>query len=507
MAKANVARRRGDDFQARIFWLKAAQLLDDSSPLVRVCYEKGPRAFDDIQLEYKPGAGPRDHEGEPIVREFVQCKWHVHAGTFGYQDLVDPAFVNANNVSLLQRALDAQRRLAPNGRGIRFELLTNWRIAPKDPLMLLIGKSSDAIDVERLFSGKTQRSAAGKVRKLWQEHLGIDDDELRKFVSVLAVAECTESLHTLRERLDERFAVVGLRQIPPSESGFLYDDLIFKLLGQGHVEYDRNGFRDMAKSEGILIGPMERRDWLSIGVRSFVHPIDHLENRCDDMLDLVPYFDGRYVRKDKDWQERIAPSLKAFLVNAADQHERLRLVLDVHVSLAYAAGAILNVKSGRSIQIEQRTLGRCHWSPEDAEVDPSWAGLEITEHTLPEGGDAIAVSVSLTHDISTAVDSFILDRLPDVGTRLHCKFAGGPSQQSVQCGRHAWQLAEETVARLLTTRERGSPASPVHLFIAGPNGFVFFLGQQTAIGKVCMYEWDFDGQQGGGYSPGITLQP
>ena len=507
MANANVARRRGDDFQARIFWLKAAQLLDESSPVVRVRYEQGPRAFDDIQIEYEAAEGPRDHQGEPIVREFVQCKWHARAGTFGYEDLVAPAFVNANSVSLLRRALDAQRRLAPDGRGMRFELLTNWRIASKDPLLGLIGKSSNAIDVERLWSGKTARSATGKVRKLWREHLDIDDDELKRLARVLAIAESPESLDSLRNRLDERFAAVGLRRVPVSESAFPYDDLALKLLGQGPVDLDRKGFRKMADREGILVegtvGPAAMEP--VVGVRTFIHAIDHLEARCDEMLDLVGYFDGRYMRREADWQQRIAPELRAFLVGAAGRANRLRLVLDAHVSVAFAAGTVLDVKSGRAVEIEQRTAGRRFWSVDDEPPDGTWPDLVVEEEVTRGVGGEIAVAVGLTHDVSPAVSQFVRDQLPGVGRILHCRPDGGSSQQSVKCGWHAWQLAEQVAAAVGRQHGHRGVTSALHLFIAGPNGFAFLLGQQRALGRVSVYEWDFEGERGGGYRLGITV--
>ena len=73
----------------------------------------------------------------------------------------------------------------------------------------------------------------GKVRKLWREHLGIDHAGLELVTRTLAIAEAPESLGSLRERLDERFAAVGMRRVPAGETAFLYDDLIVKLSGQG----------------------------------------------------------------------------------------------------------------------------------------------------------------------------------------------------------------------------------------------------------------------------------
>lgn len=77
MANAVTSRRDGDDFQARMFWMHAVKLLDGDSPVLSVGFEVGPSGFDDIWVEYSPGRGPQDVSGRPLVREHIQCKWHV----------------------------------------------------------------------------------------------------------------------------------------------------------------------------------------------------------------------------------------------------------------------------------------------------------------------------------------------------------------------------------------------------------------------------------------------
>ena len=114
MARSIAARRHGDDFQARLFWQRAASLLDPHSNVIKVAYETGPKSFDDIMVEYDPKAASQDHEGRPILRRHSQCKWHTTAGVFGHADLIDPAFINAERYSLLQRAHLAQAQHAPN---------------------------------------------------------------------------------------------------------------------------------------------------------------------------------------------------------------------------------------------------------------------------------------------------------------------------------------------------------------------------------------------------------
>lgn len=501
MARSIAARRHGDDFQARLFWLRAALLLDPHSNVTKVAYETGPKSFDDILVEYDLKTAPQDHEGRPILRRHIQSKWHTTAGVFGHADLIDPAFINAERYSLLQRAHLAQADHAPDGTGCRFELVTNWRIKADDPLLELVRKESDALDLARLFEGKTDRGRMGKVRKLWCEHLRVDHSGLALVARTLAVAEAPESLASLRERLDDRFAAVGMKRVPAGEAGFFYDDLAAKLLAQGRVEFDRDGFRKMAEREGLIDLSARPAGALAIGIRSFMHPIDPIEDRCARVLNFVPYFEGRYIRNDTDWQEQLHPALAAFVLDAARAFEHLRLIIDAHASLAFATGALLNVKSGKRIEIEQRFGGRRFWSMNDQTVDEGWPLFEFDEEIVAPRGDESALAIGLTHDVADGVRAFASARAPAIGRILHCRPSGRASQQSVVCGRHAWILAESVVRQTCHLRESGAAKGRVHLFIAGPNAFTFFLGQQQqALGPVSFYEWDFDGQRGGGYS-------
>lgn len=505
MTRANVARQHGDTFQARLFWLKAVNLLDDRSPIRLVAYETGPKSFDDILVEYDPAAAPPDHDGHPIGRRHIQCKWHATAGSFGYADLVDPGFINAERFSILERARQALEAV-DDGQRCRFELVTNWRLAAGDPLQTLVRKESNALDARRLEEGKTDRSRMGKVRRVWREHLGTDDAQLREIANVLTIGEMPESLERLRELLDERFSHFGMRRIPASESAFLYDDLAAKLLAQGRCVFDRDSFRELCAQEGLLTEVTRKPSKPAIGVRSFMHPINPMEERCDEFVNFVPLFDGRYIRNPADWNDRLLPELEKFVVGKARAADEVRLVIDAHVSLAVATGSVLGVKSGKNIEIEQRTSGRRFWSMADHPVDHQWPQLKPRFEALDTKRPDLALAIGLTHGISAAVDAFVKRALPQVGAILQFEPEGGPSQLAVRCGRHAWILAESVVQQTRVHRAERDDGGMVHLFIAGPNGFAFFLGQQRqALGPVRVYEWDFDGRQGGSYSLGVSL--
>jgi hypothetical protein len=506
MTDANVARHQGDDFQARLFWLKATALLDPKSNVVRVSYESGPKSFDDITIEYDPSRPEKDQEGKPIYRRHLQCKWHRKAGVYSHADLIDPRFINADTASLLQKLHRAQQQHAAHGVGARFRFHTNWRLDADDPILPIIRKDDGVLDVIR-FSTGTDRSAMGKVRKLWRDHLGIDDAALALAARTFAIIEEMDTLESLRERLDDRLACRGLRRIPSDEVGFFYDDVIKKLQAQGRKEFDRKSFAAMCDQERLFDKDQPPQDMIVLGIRSFLHSIDSLDERRLEMIDLVPYFDGRYIRNEVDWQNAILPKIKAGAISAGRSADYIRLILDSHASIAFAAGAVLNVKSGKKIEIEQRSGGKRIWSSEDGPVRADWPGFTITEERVDNRpGDEIALAVGLTRDVAEGTRAFVNGHLPYVGRIVNCRPSDGSSQLAVQSGRHAAWLAEQIVQHVRTVADSGRPFSRIHIFISAPNAFTFFLGQhQQAIGPAHLYEWDFDGRRSRRYSPAISL--
>ncbi|MGY2991211.1 SAVED domain-containing protein [Mesorhizobium sp. URHB0026] len=499
MADAVIARQQGDDFQARIFWLAAASLLDEESPVRRVMFETGPRAFDDVVIDYARDGAPQDHFGKPILRDHRQCKWHVRPGDFGFSDFTDPVFIGGTSTSFLQRARAAQSTYAPTGEGARFQLVTNWQTREKDPLRKLILNQTNALDLDAMFQGGNS-SLMGRLRLLWRGHLDIDEPELRLLVRTLGVNLRIRSGEDLREHINDKFAAVGMRRVPRDEAGFSYDDLIRKLHAQGRKEFDRETFRALVHEERLLA---EAKDppKTTIGVRSFMHPIDNIEARAPMTLDLVPHFDGRFLKDESGWDSDLFPVLRSFILTEAQKSDHMRLVLDTHVSLAFAVGAILNVKAGKSIEIEQRMNGRRFWSRDDVALDPSWPTTATSIEELGPGEDT-AVAIGLTHEVVPMVRAFLKGR-PEIGKLLAVGLSAGASGGSVRSGSHAAKLAEQIVAII-----RGEKRAPMlHFFIAAPNGFTFFLGQhQQILGHSAVYEWDFEGTRSQTYSKGITLR-
>lgn len=502
MTQAVAVRRDGDAFQARIFWRKAACLLDPTSPVTVVGFESGPKGFDDVWVAYAADRAPSDQEGRPILREHIQCKWHVSINDFGYADLINPEWINANRFSLLQRAYAAQIAYASDGFGVRFKLLTNWHIGQADPLRRFINQKSKTLRLKDLFDETTDRSIAGKVRKLWREHLGISDPELMLLARTLSLDTDSTSLDDHRDNLDLLFENRGLRRVPANESSFVYDDVAFQWLAQGRLEFDRNTFREACKREGLLAGDSRAR--MVFGVKSFEHPFDRLEERCTNVLNLISRFDERAIHDQADWATTLYPELKGFLLAAAKDSPHLRLILDAHITLAYAAGSILNIKSGRNVEIEQRILNRTVWHSSDMPRDPSWPGWEFDNAVLNDSGGDMAIAVCITHDVVPSVMKHLADFLPQASSLLIARPDCGAGARSVACGQHAFDLVESLVSEINQKCNASKP--PLHLFIAAPNAFTFYLGQrQAGLGKTTLYEYDFESKNGGGYKASLSL--
>jgi len=356
--------------------------------------------------------------------------------------------------------------------------------------------------LDGLFGTKTDASTTGAIRKLWRDHLEIDDAELRLLTRTLALHTDSSSLDDHREYLDAHFENRGLRRVPPNQSSFVYDDVAFQWMAQGRLEFTRNDFREACRRENLLA--QDGRSHVVFGVKSFEHAFDRLEDRCTSVLNLLSHFDDRAIRDQQDWTGSLYPKLKDFLLGSARNEQNLRLILDAHITLAFAAGSVLNIKSGRAVEIEQRTIGHQVWHAADMPHDSTWPSWQFNVEKIADQPGEIAIAVSLTHEITLAVKTHIKQSLPGISTLLIARPSCGPGSRAVTCGRHAFELAEKLAQRL--NAERLESPTITHLFIAAPNGFTFFLGQrQPSFGRTTLYEYDFEGTVGGGYKPSLLL--
>jgi hypothetical protein len=506
MTQAVVTRRDGDVFQARMFWLYAARLLDEGSPIIRVGFESGLKGFDDIWVEYDPLRAPQDHRGNSVHIERMQCKWHAIPGSFTHGDLIRPEYINATTTSMLQRALAAHRYDKANECTSRLVLVTNHMADLADALGKCIRSKSLNLDVDKLFQGTTERSATGGLRKLWRDHLDIEEEELRALCNRLAFHLSRDSLDGLRDLLDSACRANGLVRPEPNASVTVYDGNIFEWVGQRRAVFDRSDFKDKCAQEGLLAEKPKAAP-LIFGVKSFEHTLDRMENRCAQVLNLVPEFDERTIRDESSWRDSLLPKLREFLLNVPSEDGRIRLAIEAHATLAFAAGTVLDAKSGRLTELEQRSPVMKIWAPDDEALSSASSGWVFSEYELDPDGSGTACAVSLTRETEGSVRQFLEENPGHFRRLLVATLTGGASPRAITSGTHANYLAEQLASKIAADRAVDSAArrERYHLFISAPNAFAFYLGRQVPLLKpLTLYEFDFDFQADGSYRPSLS---
>jgi hypothetical protein len=501
MANAVVPRWHGDNYQSRFFWIHAASLLDPERPeVVEVTFEAdGPKAFDDVVIRYDPGR-PRASGPGRVTVDYHQIKWHADSsGRFGFKDLIDPGFIGATSVSILQRLKAAKTQA---GDGAAFHLITTDRVTDGDPLSELISPADGSLRLQVLEQGKTDGSRMGEVRKTWRDHLELaSDDELFALLDGFHIIEGYDTLERLRHQVSLHFRLVGLVGAE-DETAFVYDEAARQLVIKKVNKFDRTSFRDWCEGERWFL-PKRPEPRRSIAIQTYPpRPTpEYMRDASPDCtLDLTSSFEDRHLRADVSWNEIKAPIVD-FLKARLKERPQMRLFLETHASVATLAGSALRFKDGADVEIVQRGERNpgMVWSSNDGLGGDAPV---IETETIGEGRD-IAVAVGLSRDPMPKVREYVGASLSEVGTILKIIPAGGPGQSAINGGEHAAAIAA-SIADAVTAI--GKPGATVHLFVSAPNAFSFFLGQQAeAMGTCVPYEFDFSSQFDGSYRPTFKI--
>jgi hypothetical protein len=245
---------------------------------------------------------------------------------------------------------------------------------------------------------------------------------------------------------------------------------------------------------GQTAGANGQPNCLRLAVRSFHHPFDSLWDGCDRLLDLAPAFDGRRIRDKKDWGETVQPKLEAFLRRHVTAQRPLELRLDAHLSIAFAAGYTLETR-GIKVTLRQATLnGFTDWQSGSGETSADNTWIIETEKRKAEKDDVV-LAVGVTHDNAEDVERHIKRRLKSQARLFIRAKTQRTGRGAILDGAHAFVLADTLVQDL---RQRLDPQrrSRIHLFLAVPAGFAFFLGQLSHdLGRIRLYEFGYEGDR------------
>lgn len=506
MAEGITARWHGDNYQSRVFWENAFNLLDDHSCVVEVTFEaNGPKAFDDVVVRYDP---PVARSGPDRVNaEYHQIKWHVETGgRFGYEDFVRPDFIGAKSFSLLQRLKEARAKVPP-GQTAHFSFLTTYRVKDGDPLADLISGNDRTLMVEKLFDGTGDRSRMGKVRRLWRDHLDLaDDNELKAVMRGFRIIEGHRTLDELRSEINLKAQVVGVMAFSASDSDFRYDELARQMKVRQLNALTRETLLQLCRDEGLLVPRPAKSDaFLPVAIRSFLGPAADIAGAApQNTLVLTDDFRQRYLQDRRDWQRDIRPRVEEFLRAAVKKSGQLRLILDAHASIAFLAGAVLDVKSGVETELVQKgRVGTRIWRADDGTAARG-VRFDAARHHLGEGKE-IAVAISIAQPAEAQARQYVSAQLPGVGQLVTFSLPVGTGHQIVAGGEHAAALAEQ-ISNVLRQDKQDDPDALVHIFAAVPNSLLFYLGQHhQSVAPCVVYEFDFDRRGTKTYQPSFII--
>jgi SMODS-associated and fused to various effectors sensor domain len=508
MTGAIAARTRGDDYQARVFWLHACRLFQEHSAVEEIAYDDPElRYFEDVSLYYRWGVP--DERGGNILADHYQVKFHVDcSGCITWDSLIDPSFLGAKNHSLLQRIQEFQSRYASVKIPFRLYFVSPWGTDSADPLAKLISNQGGELRLGVLFDGGSDRTAMGRIRKSWREHLKVDDEGLRKALEPLRILPRYFDLKVLSELVNVRLGGAGLTPVGDHNQANVYDDLIRKIHQAGRVRFTREQLWEICEQERLCDGTQSQgllRDEV-YGIRSFMRWAEHMEDETKSMLCLVRHFDNRRISDPTLWASKVLPEIKTF-VGGLKPGGSYSLLLDAHISICLAAGYFLPMKSGVEVSVVQGTQGRrVLWRPGQIASPTEANTWSVRQEPVNSSASEVAVGVSVTHDVAADVRAYVTANLSKVGRTLVFSVLPAVGPAAIRDADHALALAQELVSTLRKERSLEERTQPVHLFISAPAGFSFFVGRLAqSLGALVVYEYDFETNAPGAYEPGIRL--
>jgi len=501
MAKAVAARIQGDDYQGRFFWIEACRMFDERSKVVKVEIEsENVKSLDDVVVHYT-GMFEVD---QPIYKDFYQVKFHVTAnGAFTWEGMMDPTFINATSVSLLQRLRDAQRMFAPDGRGCRFNIFSPWTVHPDDEMAKVLDQADGHMRWSVLSEGGSG-SRMGKVRTAWREHLALASDEELRIVLTPVRIKHGPTLDDLARTMNLHLKVAGLRAIADGATANIYDDLARKLIQAQRTSFTRQDIEDICRREGLWVGrTVYEPEAVRLGIRSFWRFAENLEDETDSMLCLLHHFAGRAVKDASLWNMAIEPEIEKFLRDNTSSSRSYHLHLQTHGTIAFLAGRTLNPKSGVDIvPVQNSSSGRHAWRPEPItpDIEQRYAKWIVNYIRVDSAaGEDVALAISVTHNIEKDVLAYTKQNIIKAGHLIHCQMPA-PGPNTIVNGTHAQMLAQSLVASVRELCIEKDIGGVLHIFFAVPNGVMFFAGRLSqCLGHLVLYEFDFDSALAGSY--------
>lgn len=490
MAKKIAARRNGDEYQARVFWLKLLELRTNDY-VKSVTLESDRVSFvDDVVVSYREPIKDQVTGKREVVCDFFQCKYHMtQHGAFTHENLIDPKFINNQN-SMLRRLYDAYVELSEelHPDAYRLYIFSNWHWANHDALAKHLHEET----IRPTFYENGPRSAAGQVRSKFASHLSISEKELHAFLNTVRFT-LGKHLVDLARDMEPRLKLAGLKPIDPTVTHIPYDSLPWELFAQGRNSFDKAGFYQLIHEEKLIAPSATEHSEFSI--QSFAQ----FARRPTDLqvahLDLLPLFDRRFPIADAYWKKEIPEEISAFMLDEKlmDVPQPIHLFFDCHLSIAFFAGHLVSPK--HRIQIIPTQKNRSDYTLWEQSTPDTDTDLWMFQ-TIGKIDEEVILEISVTHDIQKQLRSYLLTQGYSELPHIRVAPIDGVGSHAVSGGPHAWQLGYQLATQL--SERIPETCQTVHFFFAAPVALAYILGHtlRHITPNIQLYEYDFEGQRG-----------
>jgi hypothetical protein len=225
---------------------------------------------------------------------------------------------------------------------------------------------------------------------------------------------------------------------------------------------------------------------------------------ADLVFDWRHRFEGRHAKLGA-WETHICPALRSVSDAILEFGSTRLIVCEGQVSLAGAAalGAAFLQPLGLRAAWRQEIPGREAqlWSLADV---PSPIALSVSE----TGGNIVANDLAVLVSINANAESGFAASRPDLPAFRAIVHVHGPEKRPFQfvSGGEAVFAAQQIVEAIKAARDRTRYTGTTHLFICGPAGLAFLIGQLcNQLMPLQTYEFDPE-DRGGRYSPAATIR-
>lgn len=276
--------------------------------------------------------------------------------------------------------------------------LINDDVGANEFELFLIGQcNNDALtfinSIDKLQKNKLDATAQ---KSLQEFDTSIIQDRKISFKHIPFDVEILETLvrDSLLRYISNHNRMLTFDQISFIASATVNDQMISSTHGDG---IDRKKFDEELEKRIFLIADKYSPKRISIAVTSFPRGAVHLEDRAM-CLSLVDKFDGRNLKNGYDWNNDIYPMLRDFLISNTKNEHAYQVFLDAHASLAFAAGRVLDSKSGINVFPIQKTAGTKLWDVK-LSAKRSYSNWRISHEKLEENQFDTALILNVTRPI------------------------------------------------------------------------------------------------------------